>query len=294
MEPRLMKTFKLSLTLLASLALLFGLRISHGQNNPDPPSVQRPVPSAPSAPKGKSKLIDPIAKGHLDLGKAYFYAENWDASIANFRKAIERDSGLGEAHLFLGEALYRKKSYDEAVQSIKRALLDPDLSRQADTYKLLGAIYEDQKYYRDAEANYKKAFALDSRDPEKHNSLAYIYALQRKNLEEALTLVNYAINSTSDEFFLFHYFDTRAWVYYQLGSYAEAEKDALKSARLAPKLLATGLMPAGADQLKILYYHLGEIYLRLNKPDLARREFDNALRIDKNYNEALEGSRKVR
>jgi tetratricopeptide (TPR) repeat protein len=163
--------------------------IIHGQ-----PTPSEPVPTPPPIPRVKSKLTDPIAKGYFDLGKAFSNALDWDAAIGNFRKALERDPNFGNAYYYLGKALYYKKSYIDAEENIRKALNYNELSESAaDLHNLLGSINFYQHNFDKAETEYKTALKSDPHYHETLNNLAYTYTLQEKNLDEALSLVNQAL-----------------------------------------------------------------------------------------------------
>jgi tetratricopeptide (TPR) repeat protein len=284
-----MRNVRLRLTLFASIvSLAFLSESTWSQQIPRRGQVPMQLnPNAPSIPKSRPKPIAPVAKAYLDLGKAFFNEGNWNAAIENLKKALEREPGLGEAHLFLAKARYEKKSYKDAEESIKRALNDPSLDK-ADIHNTLGNIYLGQTEYKKAEAEFAVALKLDPGEPAYPNNLAYAYALQSKNLKEALELANQALKSTPDVdyFSRANYLDTRAWIYHQMGKYSEAEADSLDALRNTEKIPPPPYLP-------LVYYHLGEVYLRQNKTELAKQEFQKALKIDNTHREALDGLRKI-
>jgi tetratricopeptide (TPR) repeat protein len=262
--------------------------IIHSQSIPS-----EPVPTLPPIPSVRSKLTDPIAKGYFDLAKAFFYALDWDAAIENFRKALERDPDFGNAYYYLGKALFYKKSYIDAEENTRKALNYQELSvSTADVHELLGTINAYQNNLDKAETEYKTALESDSYHSESLNNLAYTYALQEKNLDEALSLVNQALQLISEEDpRRAYYLDTRSWVYYKRGNYKDAEKDALDSILIGKKFSTSDA--AYSDFLLDHHYHLGEIYLQKGESQLAKREFQKVLEIDSSYRSALESLRKI-
>lgn len=252
------------------------------------PQLPPPAKPAPEIPAPELRAVDPIAKGYLDLSKKLFYERQFDEAIPLLKRALERQPELGEAHLFLGRALVLKESYGDAEQNLRKAINDPSIPTKAEAYRMLGIVYGYQGRYEEAASNFERALELAPTNSDMYNSLAYVYALLGENLDRALELVNTAIEKLGPEdTVLFYYLETRAWVYYKMGRYRDAEGDAVK----AKRMLESELSAYAIDKvpLKHFYYHLGEIYRVQNKTELARQAFKKALEVDSNYKEALEG-----
>jgi tetratricopeptide (TPR) repeat protein len=104
------------------------------------------------------------------------------------------------------------------------------------------------------------------------NNVAFIYASQAKNLDQALTLAQKALELAPNNGSVL---DTVGFVHYQRGEYAKAEP-LLKSASDAQPQNAT------------VAYHLGMTYYKLGRRDDAAAALRRALRLKENLPQARE------
>ena len=95
------------------------------------------------------------------------------------------------------------------------------------------------------------------------NNLAFLYAEQAKNLDEALVLAKKAAGLVKGNGAMQ---DTLGWVYYQRGQLDEAEITLKAAVALEPK------HPA-------IRYHLGLLYLSRGRKGEARGELKRALEL---------------
>ncbi|MBL0717606.1 MAG: tetratricopeptide repeat protein [Desulfosarcina sp.] len=108
------------------------------------------------------------------------------------------------------------------------------------------------------------------------NNLAYLLTEQHKDLNEALKFAQIAKEKLPNDAGVI---DTLGWVYYKKGLYDSAISEF-------------------SDSLKknsgnaTIHYHLGLAYNKKGKKDLAKRQFEKALDINKNFQEA-EQARKL-
>ena len=69
----------------------------------------------------KAAELDPLSLHvNVDLGRAYYFARQYDLAIAQFRKTLELDPNFPRTHSQLGMALLEKGQYDEALAEIKK------------------------------------------------------------------------------------------------------------------------------------------------------------------------------
>jgi Flp pilus assembly protein TadD len=106
--------------------------------------------------------------------------------------------------------------------------------------------------------------ALAPNDARAYNNLAWMYAEEKKNLDEALTLARRATELAPNSASVL---DTLGWVHYARGSYAEAESVLRKAADLA-----------GGEAS--IHYHLGLASHQLGKRDEAVFALRRALQLD--------------
>jgi len=72
--------------------------------------------------------VNPI--GHGQLGRAYFYADRWDDSIASYQTALQLSPGFISAHYRIGTGLLFKGEFEAALAEMQREELE--------TYRLIG------------------------------------------------------------------------------------------------------------------------------------------------------------
>lgn len=97
-----------------------------------------------------------------------------------------------------------------------------------------------------------------------HNYLAYMWAERGLNLDEGLRLVNRALEFAPDNA---AYIDTRGWIYFMQGRYAEARDEIERAVSLMPD------DPTLAD-------HMGDIYEKLGVIEEAIDWWTKALRLE--------------
>jgi tetratricopeptide (TPR) repeat protein len=243
------------------------------------------APAPPSIPPPRTRAVDAVAKAYLELGKALFNAKEWNLAIENLTKALERSDELSEARLYLAGSFIQTKTYRAAEENLLKLATDPKFGSKQRVHSSLGNLYLVQKEYEKAVNEFKRAYELDPA-PMRANDLAYAYILGGANLEESLRLVNQALEATPLGHALTgYYLDTRATAYTQMKRYSEAEKDALESIKIGEQFQP--------DRVPDRRYRLGEIYLKAKKPDLARREFQRVLTLDRNHEEAAKALRRL-
>lgn len=106
------------------------------------------------------------------------------------------------------------------------------------------------------------------------NNLAYVNALGKRNLPEALQMATGAVQLQPTQA---AYVDSLGWVEYQLGHYLNAAFHLEQAVRLhAPEESAE------------MYYHLGAAYARLGRKTDARWALNRSLELDPSYSEAAD------
>ncbi|HPD14446.1 MAG TPA: tetratricopeptide repeat protein [Planctomycetota bacterium] len=163
----------------------------------------------------------------------------------------------------------------EAAASIFRTLLN----RKRDDVGLqlsLATVLQRQKKVPEAIELYKRILKQDGNNPIALNNLAWLYAVETKDLKAAEELATKAANLTDlDSAAGAAIRDTLGWVFYITERYDKA----LELARQA----ADG-MPGSAE----VHYHLGMIYFKRNLRASAARHLLLALRLDPDLPEKAE------
>jgi tetratricopeptide (TPR) repeat protein/transglutaminase-like putative cysteine protease len=215
------------------------------------------------------------------LGYALIKLKKYDEAVIVLQRIIKIAPEDAEAPWNLGTALREMKRYPEAAAAYESALkLNPDKPRLA---MELGEAYLHAGDELKALAAYKKTLEL-STEPVMFNDVAYELAEANKQLRSALEYAERAVREEEEASAkvklsdlkmedlghtssLGAYWDTLGWVYFRVGNYEKAEK-----------YLKAGWMlsrdPAEGD-------HLGQLYERQHKDDLAMRMYRLALGASK-------------
>jgi len=106
-----------------------------------------------------------------------------------FPRIIVLDDPLSpEEHLNLGVTYEKNGELDNALKEYQVAS-----KKLPAAYFYMGNIYFQKNEFDEAESCYKKAINKDSENADAHNNLAWLYFIERKNLDEAERLVSKAI-----------------------------------------------------------------------------------------------------
>jgi Tfp pilus assembly protein PilF len=125
----------------------------------------------------------------------------------------------------------------------------------------LGAIYERQKKYEEAEQQFRKVLSQNPNNAAALNYFGYMLADRGLRLEEATALIQRAV---TQEPVNGAYLDSLGWVYYKQNKLAEAEEYLSKAAGRQshdPTILS----------------HLGDVYYKLGQTQRAAETYERAL-----------------
>ncbi|MBF0123527.1 MAG: tetratricopeptide repeat protein [Candidatus Omnitrophica bacterium] len=162
---------------------------------------------------------------------------------------------------YLGKLYFTQGKDDKALAQFERVIaLDP---KNTGALYIVGSCYLDRGRRKEAIDLFKRCIAQDPMEDGCLNSLSYTYAEDGVDLDEALSLVNRALEIHSD---YAAYLDTRGWVYYRKGLYLEALKDLSRAADLV--------------QDAAINDHLGDVSFKLNNIDAAKKYWQESLALD--------------
>jgi Flp pilus assembly protein TadD len=127
----------------------------------------------------------------------------------------------------------------------------------------IGNIYLVKNDVKSAQQYYEKANSLAPHDPLLQNNLAWVYALEGQNLDQALSLATQARQTAPD---LISVNDTLGWIQYKKGNYP-----------IAVGILSEVVekMPQSAEYR----YHLGMALSGAGQKDKAKEELSKALQL---------------
>lgn len=167
-------------------------------------------------------------------------------------------------HLFISSLYSEGKHGKLAIESANKAYaLAQDAERKQIAKLTLATAQQRSGDFAAAETTLRELLRQNSRNPIALNNLGYFLVERNQKLDEALSLIQQAvrIDPTNPS-----YLDSLGWANFQLGKYAEAEKH-LKNAAKYDASSAT------------IQEHLGDVYQKLNNPDLAKRAWQKALNL---------------
>lgn len=165
--------------------------------------------------------------------------------------------------VFALQVLAQLERWPEAAESGRKAV-----SRWGDQsiplLFQLGASLERSGEYESSVETFQKLLAIDPDHAPSQNYLGYMWADKGENLEEALGLIEKAVEADPDNG---AYVDSLGWVHYRLGNLELADEYLRKAADLDP----------GDPTIR---EHVGDVQALLGQLDLARESYERALDLE--------------
>ena len=162
----------------------------------------------------------------------------------------------------LAQVHLRAKQFDQAREAVSAAeKLSETGEEKSYAHFLYGSIWERQKQYDRAEAEFKKALELNPESAMTLNYLGYMLADQDVHLEEAIAYIQKALELEPNSG---AYQDSLGWAYYRQDRLDLAEQYLKK---------AVEKMPADPT----IRDHLGDIYYKTGRIQEAQEEWNVAL-----------------
>ncbi len=151
---------------------------------------------------------------YADLGR-------FDRAEAMLKKLMggeqDRETLLSLAHVY--EKARNFKEMERAINQAEK--LSQSEEDKETTYFLRGAMFEKMKKFDKAEAEFRRVLALNPDSASALNYLGYMLADRNERLEEALTMIQKAVDMDPHNA---AYLDSLGWVYYRLNRLEEAEE----------------------------------------------------------------------
>ena len=178
------------------------------------------------------------------------------------RRAVAVDPRLTEAYGLLAQFYLRHKRIDEARAEFEGIAKRDPSAAMART--MVGMLLDQQGQREEAKKVYAAAVTGSANAPIAANNLAFIYAEQGINLDEALQLATAAKQRLPNDA---NVDDTIGWIYYKKGLFDLAIKPFEESLKKRP------------DSPEVLF-HLGLTHAQLGQKAKAREALERALRLD--------------
>lgn len=190
---------------------------------------------------------------------------SYQEAISIGKQANEHVPDDAFLHFFVGSSYLINQQTDSATTWLQQAAKLPARKTfKSVIYGSLGDALSDLDRWDEAKEAYEQAISLDPENDNALNNYAYYLSTRGEKLEYAKSLAQRALEKRPDNA---SYLDTLGWIYYKLEQYA----DALRYIKAAAQ---TGT--ASATVLE----HLGDVYNKMDEPDLAREYWQKALEKD--------------
>jgi tetratricopeptide (TPR) repeat protein len=218
----------------------------------------------PKALDASRKAVEAYPKDRsLRINQALLIGENGqtDQAVSLLHALLDGSAGDFEIQLDLAQVFQQGRRWPDAEQSVHAAeKIVPGPAEKETTGFLLGAIYERQKKFDQAEEQFRKVLADNPRNSSTLNYYGYMLADRNIRLDEAADLIKRALaeepNSAAYE-------DSLGWAYYRLGKLPEAEE-----------LLRHAASRESHDPT--ILGHLGDVYAKMGKDSLAEAQWQKS------------------
>lgn len=214
--------------------------------------------------EAKKALEESPQDTSLIVTLAMLYGEKTETATATkllegLLKGNDRDLDF---YLDIAQVQERGRKYTDAEQSAQKAeQAAHQPSDKAGAWYMLGAIYERQKKFDQAEQQFKKVIEQDQNNASVLNYYGYMLADRGIRLDEATSLIQRAVRlEPNNGAFL----DSLGWAYYKQNKLIEAE-DYLRKA---------------VDHMShdpTILTHLGDVYMKLGQTERAAELWERAL-----------------
>jgi tetratricopeptide (TPR) repeat protein len=182
-----------------------------------------------------------------------------DRAFSLYQQSIDADGSDADMHIAFAGLLLEAREFTraEAVLTAARTRFPEETSIPFQ----LGAVFEEQARYEDAERAFRDALLIDPKHAPSLNYLGYMLAEHGRKLDEAVKLLHEAVDLDP---YNGSYLDSLGWAYFKRGAYDRAR---------------TYLMRAG-DQLprnSVIQDHVGDLLFATSDRDGAVAAWRRAL-----------------
>ncbi len=189
--------------------------------------------------------------------------DKMDEAIAGLKTLSEQYPSDIETWTALGDGYRATKKYTEAANAYTKAIQasGPATKKIWPLYYARGVAEHLSNDWPSAEADFKLALTLSPDEPSVLNYLGYSWVDQRRNIKEALAMLEKARSLAPQDGYII---DSVGWAYYHLGRYGDAAKALEDAVQLVPG------DPTIND-------HLGDAYWKVGRKLDAQFQWNHAL-----------------
>ena len=194
-----------------------------------------------------------------------------ERAVKFLTEARRRFAGAPEIAYYLAIAQREAKQIQQAVATFEEALHEAELDQDneivnAKFYFNYGATAEQAGLYEKAADLLRKSIALDPANAaEAYNYLGYMWADHNMHLDEAEETIRRALEIEPNNG---SYLDSLGWVEFRKGKFDQALADLLRAAKNIDR------------EDPIVFEHIGDTYLKLNRVPEALESWQKALKLD--------------
>ncbi|MEO7142623.1 MAG: tetratricopeptide repeat protein [Bryobacteraceae bacterium] len=185
-----------------------------------------------------------------------------DEAVAITKKLLDGKNDR-EVYLSLAQIYDKMRNFPEMANSLDMAeKLSQSKDDKVGVYFMRGGMYEKQKKYDEAEAEFRKLLVLDPNNASALNYLGYMLAERDVHLPEALDLVSKALKIEPNNG---AYLDSLGWVFFHMNRLPEAADNLKRS-----------LSHISRDPT--VHDHLGDVYFKQGKVKDAIAQWQSSLK----------------
>lgn len=199
----------------------------------------------------------------LGRANALYQSGQTDAAVDRLKALSETRSDSVLVFSALGDMLRREERYSEAAEAYERAiaLIDEIEERHWVLIYTHAIALERMGEWDRAEPEFRRALEFVPDEPQVLNYLGYSLIEQRRNLDEALDMIERAVDGDPDSGYIT---DSLGWAYYRLGRFEDAVPVMERAVELLPR-----------DA--VINDHLGDVYYAVGRTREAQFQWRRAL-----------------
>jgi tetratricopeptide (TPR) repeat protein len=179
----------------------------------------------------EARREDPASERLLGLeAEARLRNGERDKAFTLYQQAIDTDGSDVDTHIAFAGLLLEAKEFKraETVLSAARARFPAETTIPFQ----LGAVFEEQARYEDAERAFRDALLIDPKHAPSLNYLGYMLAEHSRKLDEAVKLLHEAVDLDP---YNGSYLDSLGWAYFKRGSFDKAKTYLLRAGDQLPR-----------------------------------------------------------
>jgi tetratricopeptide (TPR) repeat protein len=221
----------------------------------------KPAKAAEVAAAARARHPDDLRFLNLEAS-ALLQAGERDRAVALYQGALGAAANNPQVHVAFAGLLLEARDFGRAEQVLTSA--GQRFPQEITIPFQLGAVFEEQRRYDEAEQAFRRALALDPQHAPTLNYLGYMFAERGQRLDEAVGLLKQAVDQDP---YNGSYLDSLGWAYFKQGA-LERARDLL--------VRAGDQMPANS----VVQDHVGDVLFALNDRAGAVAAWQRALAGD--------------